>query len=233
VLSCDAFTLRDLLARYPLHGTGRQVAAEKHDTAGTLAPVKDLHPLTKAHHTYLRKRDLCTEELILLWDVQSFGPTPSVPVLCNRICIPLIQDREWVSFQARTHWPDAAPRYWTCPSDEEGRFHKHCLYGWDYAKELDRVVVVEGPVDVWKLGPGAVHGFGSQLLPAQVLLLSTLRKVYFLFDSEEKAQTIARGYCEALSMLGVDAECLELLEYPDPGDIPAEEAQDLMKELGF
>ena len=186
-------------------------------------------PLTRAHGDYLRRRGFNPKELVEKWGISSVPGWE--PLLGNRVLMPLTFDGVKVSWQARTVFPDVEPRYLTASKDQEQVHHKDLVYGWDYASLLGRAVLVEGPMDAWKLGPGAVHGFGVQLMAAQVRLLSQLDEVFVVFDSEPKAQTIGRDIARQLAALGTRAEYVDLETSKDPGELSMEEGQTVMNEL--
>ena len=72
----------------------------------------------------------------------------------------------------------------------------------------DKVVVLEGVVDVWKFGPGAVATFGTGCKKSQILALTNWREVIFFFDLEKDAQgyiTVGHGTETQTSVKGVYA----------------------------
>ncbi|MGA2255423.1 MAG: hypothetical protein ABSG53_12225, partial [Thermoguttaceae bacterium] len=64
--------------------------------------------------------------------------------------------------------PDDVPKYLSC----KGMKKSQLLYGLpDAVGSQGAVVIVEGPTDVWRLGPGAIALFGKDMsLPQQGLL---------------------------------------------------------------
>ena len=52
-----------------------------------------------------------------------------------------------------------------------------------------------------------------------------------LYDSSDDAQRAADNLGNQLSGLGVEVESIVLKEYKDPGEIPLDEARQLMKEI--
>jgi hypothetical protein len=186
----------------------------------------------------LRTRGFDTEELVKLWDVKSIGCLGGM--YANRILMPTVLDGVPVSWQTRTVKGESVQgKYLTAPPSHEAVFHKTLVYGMDYAKRAGMAVVVEGVMDVWKLGPGAVHTFGVQWGDGQVKMLAELERVFVMYDNEEdvlkrrEVRKSARALAYALTGLGVEVECVWLDKYHDAGDMPLHKARRLMSGLGF
>ena len=194
--------------------------------------------LLSSHISYLKKRGLDPDQ------VQSeFGMIYGTPAhaaeLPNRLIAPLYLKGDAVSWQARSIHPacDKKYRYHTCPPAQEVIWHKETLYGLDQVPG-DMCAVVEGLFDCWKLGPGAVHCFGTSWLDAQMYELATrFKRVVVMFDAmgpddpQGKAQASGRRLAEALAGLGVVAAIADIESSKDPGDMPIEEARALMREI--
>ena len=128
-------------------------------------------------------------------------------------------------------------RYHTCPPNQEVVWHESILYGLDQVPG-DTCVVVEGLFDVWKLGPGAVHCFGTSWIESQLMVLaSRFKRVVVLFDSkgpddpEGKAQASGTRLAQALAGLGVTSSVADAETDKDPGDMPIGEARAMMHAL--
>jgi hypothetical protein len=141
--------------------------------------------------------------------------------------------------------PDKIERMWGISSTEYHGYykyrifipilfeHKHLVYGFDYAVEKRRCVVVEGVTDVWRLGAGAVATFGKVWTQEQVTLIcNNFDKVFVMLDSDvpkkdskKLAHNISAHGCWSVDIIG--------LEEGDPGDLSPEEAKEVMGDLGF
>jgi DNA primase len=119
--------------------------------------------------------------------------------------------------------PDDVPKYLSC----KGMKKSQLLYGLPQAmSEPGPVVIVEGPTDVWRLGPGAVALFGKDMsLHQQQLLDHHLpgRPVVVFLDRD--AQDKAAGLLQTL----LNRERVTVLAglpdgRDDVGDCTAEEA---------
>lgn len=144
------------------------------------------------------------------------------------------------TFQGRDYTQQQELRYKCCPVDKAVTHHKHLLYGAELARNKDRIVVVEGVFDQWRMGPGSVATFGTSLTREQVNLISMWKEVVFLFDPEPEAQEHAREYAKDISACGSSVEvCAAEFGFDekgnprDPGDLTPDEARGVMKELGM
>ena len=108
---------------------------------------------------------------------------------------------------------------------------KETLYGFDEAPPGRNIVVVEGIIDQWKLGPGSVATFGTQWTMSQVKLLRELNpnKIFILFDSEETAQKSAVKLSKQIWFC--DSEVFYLDRVKDPGELTTEQGQKIMKDI--
>ena len=92
------------------------------------------------------------------------------------------------------------------------------------------MIVVEGVVDVWKLGTSAVATFGTSFTMRQVLALAKIHDRFFIvYDNEPQAQQQARKLAVKLKALGKKA-FIETVD-TDPGDMKIEDARHFIKTL--
>jgi hypothetical protein len=104
------------------------------------------------------------------------------------------------------------------------------LYGIDKAVD-DFVVIVEGPTDVWRLGPGAVALLGIKWKAPQIKLLAQYPKRFVLLDNNEtKAQQQAESLAQSLALYPGQTEIITGID-TDPGDMSPADAKTLMEEL--
>ena len=184
----------------------------------------------KRHKNYLSSRNFDPDYLEREWGLQGTGPTGAYK---QRIIIPIEYQGKLVTYQGRDITDKSKMKYKACLPTDEARPIKHCLYGIDKVDPKRGCVVVEGVADVWRLGPGAVAVFGVKYEEAQVRLLAKFRRVFILFDSEERdpqAGEQARKLRGELSILGVDVYNIDL-EEGDPGDMKDNDARALMRDL--
>jgi len=184
--------------------------------------------LSKQHLKFLKSRGFSNpEELAKTWGLVGTGPLGDYRF---RIIIPFLnQEGKMTSYTSRDITGKASLRYKVCHIDKEVIPLKSCLYG-AYMALKDVVVVVEGPMDAWKLGPGAVATCGIQWTPAQASLLTQFKKAVILYDPEPQAYKQAVKLAEYVSW-DMDVEVIKWGGEQDPGDLPEEEAKALLREL--
>jgi hypothetical protein len=148
-----------------------------------------------------------------------------------RILFPVYIHHQLVTFMTRDVTGKASKPYIACDPKDEIIPIKHTLYGHDDVTPSSPVVLVEGPIDQWKLGRGSLATWGTGWTIEQVALLRSLnpKKVYTLFDSEEIAQESAKRLSKAIWFC--DTENLYLDDRKDPGELTLEEGKELMKGL--
>ena len=165
--------------------------------SGILVPLDRL-PEAHAARAYLRQRNFDPAALWATWQVQycelsvSAQPNPS-----QRLVIPIYDaDQRLAGWQARYvgDCPDRVPKYLSC----KGMKKSQLLYGLAEARgTAGPVVIVEGPTDVWRLGPGSLALFGKDMsLPQQQLLDQHLPGGHVVVmldrDAQDKAQELQR-----------------------------------------
>lgn len=232
--------VRSILSRYALKGKALRRVAYFEQSSQELPAKKldraklpmNLMPLLPAHRRYLENRGLDVDEVLELWKIKSIGP---VGPYKHRIFIPIYWHGRLVSFHSRDVTGKQDPKYKACAKEHEVIHHKELVYGLEeaLAHGLRSVIVVEGPIDVWKLGIGAVCVFGTAFTMKQVMLLARhVDRAIIVFDNEKQAQRSAKRLAGELAFYGV--ECLVKRvpdQYNDVGDMPLFEARQFKLEL--
>lgn len=195
----------------------------KEKVLGTLLEPKGRGPLLRAHADYLRGRQLDPEEVARLWQVEGIGIAAR---LSWRLYIPVTRRGKRVSWTTRAICDDVKQRYISASSSEEAMSHRDVCYGLDYVRGA--ALVVEGPADVWKLGPGAVGLFGIDYSAAQVRALAQVPIRTICFDNERPAQSQARKLANELSCLPGETRLLQA-DAEDPGSASAAEVAALRR----
>ncbi len=151
-----------------------------------------------------------------------------------RIIIPVVSGGQVVSATGRTICKTVEPRYYNLPIERSVVDIKHTFLGMDKCLKRDHVVLVEGPFDAIKGGPGVISGFGSSLKRQQLLMLTRFKKVTLLFDSDATGRRKARILAEQLQRLGIDTETVFLDDGgKDLGDLTHSEVCNVRAELGL
>lgn len=161
---------------------------------------------------------------------QEFGLGYGVPPgeYEDQLIVPVWLNGEVVSFQTVNL---KTGRYLHCPEGRAIVPNNKGAYGLDWTKKHDRVFIVEGVTDVWRLGKGrAVATFTKNYTRPQVLLLDrTLKgkRVRILYDAD--AQLDGERLSKDLGLFGGVAEAIVVhLEWGDPADL---EDKDLRRVL--
>jgi hypothetical protein len=177
--------------------------------------------LIDAHVRYLSNRGLHYKTIEQLWHVQGIGIANR---LMWRLFIPILYQNRVVSWTTRAIGDKVKKRYISASEEEELIPHKSILYGSDYARKT--IIICEGPIDVWKIGPGAVATFGTAYSQAQVLEMIKYPIRYICFDSVPEAQKVAKKLAEELSVF--DGETYNIcLDSKDAGAASIKEIKKL------
>lgn len=189
---------------------------------GKLVLPKGTDVVKAPHRLYLKRRGFDPREIVRKWGVQGIGPHGR---LAWRLFIPIHLEEKVVSWTTRSTG-DAGRRYISAKADQEILHHKSLLYGLDHVDHT--IVVVEGPMDVWRIGYGAVATFGTSCSSAQVELMSRFPRRVIVFDNEKAAQRKAKQLCQTLE--GLPGETINVtLSGKDPADSPMKEIEELRR----
>lgn len=184
--------------------------------------------LTKKHRRYLKGRGYDPEVISKLWAVQGIGLSSR---LSWRLFIPIHLHHRMISWTTRAVTEYAKVRYLSASEDEERLPHKRMLYGMDYTAKRG-VVICEGPLDVWSVGPGAVATFGLSFTRSQLLQLSKFQTRVICFDSEKFAQKQAEHLADQLEIFPGNT-IIATLDSGDPGEASRREIRQLRKCAGI
>ena len=145
-----------------------------------------------------------------------------------RIYIPVYFNGQLVTFTTRSYNDKVTPKYLHCPKRTSSLFAKETLYNLDNAKD-GTAIVVEGPIDAWRIGDGAVATFGVIYTQKQIKLLrERFKRVFIMYDAD--AQEQAWKLAEALSTFNMEVNVVTL-KIGDPGSMTATEAREIRREI--
>jgi DNA primase len=191
-------------------------------TSGKLVEPSCIEGIRKPVSTYLRKRGYDPVELENTWGLGMTGPLSSIPW---RVYIPIYMHGDVVSWTTRSIQNEGL-RYISAKPKQEVVNHKNVLYGADLAKSC--IIVVEGPADVWRIGPGAVGTFGLNTSHHQIQEIASFPSVCICFDSGGQARDRANTLAKAVRDEGGVVPSIVTLESgSDPGEADLEEIQEL------
>lgn len=235
-------TAKQYIDKYT-YGTGYENTSKRKRVGGASSITLPGSKITEPHIKYLEGRGFDPEELEFYHGIlgtTDVGTWQGIDFR-YRVIIPVFDvDGNLCTFQGRDYTGRQELRYKCCPVDMAVTHHKHLLYGAELARKRDRIVVVEGVFDQWRMGPGSVATFGTSLTREQVNLLTNWKEVILLFDPEPEAQAHAHEYANDIASCGISVEVcaaefgLDKDGNPrDPGDLTPDEARGIMNELGI
>lgn len=178
----------------------------------------------RAHREYLYERGSLPGEIVRLWDIKGICTAPR---LGWRLFIPIYHQGRVVSWTTRG-LTDKEPRYVSASPEEEAISHKEICYGGDYVGA--RAIVVEGPLDVWRIGPGAIATLGTNVTLSQLAQIAQIPYRVIAFDVEPAAQERAERLCDSLSILPGETYKV-VLDSNDPGSATDKEIKKLRRLL--
>lgn len=210
-----------------LHRHIRQVRQEPASLGRLILPQANV--LLSPHKKYLLSRGFDPDEISTLWMVKGIGLHPR---LGWRLLIPMC-DRygQVVSWTTRSIGCNNPRRYISASQSEESVSHKDILYGAHLARHS--IVIVEGPLDVWAIGPGAVATCGIAFTQRQLSEMIKYPIRVICFDAEASAQKRAGELCRHLSAFSGIVENVVLETGKDPADADRDEIVGLRRKFLF
>ena len=161
-----------------------------------------------------------------LWELGGIGPARE---LKWRIFAPVfdLQGRE-ITWTTRAIGNDAK-RYISAPVEKEEVNIKATLYGQHLARHS--IIITEGPVDAWAIGPGAVATCGVGYTQTQAQLAAAYPNRAVCFDAEPAAQRRAEELCQLLAGMPGRTVNIELETGDDPASADPAEIMEIRQEF--
>jgi len=152
-----------------------------------------------------------------------------------RIIIPYFLEGRLISFSSRDVTGKAVIRYKDLVPELSIVPVKRTLYNVDSVK--DKVIIVEGPIGVWRMGDGCVATSTSNfnddnMIQAKHLSARGVKAAFIMYDAEEQAQRRAEQMAGQLTCWINHVEVIAL-GHGDPGEMTDDEANHLRKEVGL
>lgn len=200
-------------------------------------PTFSMDKPLKIHANYLKERGFDHKFLETVFGIKYTGQiskyksSERVIDFKFRIIIPIYINGVLVNFTARDVSGCSDERYKNCPNDDALISTKDSIYGYDSIRG-DTVVLVEGPTDVWALGPGALGIFGLKYTENQIKLLygKELRKCIIFLDNEPTAQKIAKKLAREIGSFIPEVGVLTPdKEITDPGAMTKEQVKKMWR----
>lgn len=177
------------------------------------------------HKNYLKKRNFDPAELESEFDLMGCGYVGDYKF---RIIAPIYFNGKLVSYQGRATNNKTSPKHKACKKTLEIIDHKTILYNIDNCKN-DKVVIVEGIADCWRMGHNSIATFGTGFTQEQILLIKQrFSEAFILFDfnAQEQADQLAA----MLSGIGMKITIIDLAD-DDPAEMSDKQAKKLMREV--
>lgn len=194
--------------------------------------------LDSSHHAvqYLKSRNFDQKYLGQYFHVgYCYRPNNEHFMTYDRIIIPMYQEGTLVNWQARYigEPPDkTVAKYYSAPGSTKSKI----LYNFDLAIRYGFVVVVEGPMDVWRFGPEAVALLGHVASVFQKrLLLSYWKKIIILLDEDayDKALELSSSLQSPFYSEKPDVTLIKLPSGTDPADFSTEVIRETVFKAAF
>lgn len=223
---------RQILKAYQVMGiASRRIAPVEIIAPSTLELPLDYGSLLDVHKRYLESRGFEPEHIKRLWEVGGVGRGGGQ--WSWRLLIPFMDCKgAWVSYQGRSIASDAKGVKYLTLANELSIIPPKCLLYGEHLVPADTVVVVEGVMDAWRLGPGAVALLGVGYTDVQAGKLLAYKNRFILFDPDGPGQRAAKELAAWLSPHGGNTEILSGFD-SDPGDMSSGEVADIRSELGL
>ena len=204
-------TIREMLTDEPL--VRKDATTPVPMPGGAIPALEAPRRFLKALANFLNKRRYRTDDLIdrRCWFVARIaGP------YAMRLIIPVFDGTgHYMGWQGRDVTGRAKLKYET----PHGFRIKEYLYGAEHPACHDTAVVVEGILDAWRVGPGALATFGAQLAETQQLALVRMnpKRLIVAWDGDKAAE--AERLAERLAQFLPDVQWARLPEGEDPDSL--------------
>lgn len=226
-----------VLARARLN-EGEEVPAEARvvDWPGPCVPLSKLkknHPAVE----YLRSRHFDPAYISKRFDVR-YCVDSHFFLARERLIIPVFEKGLLKGWQARyvgdLDWKNKSlhlpPKYFTLPNMPR----RLLLYNFDNAKQYQTGIIMEGPTDVWAMGPMGICTFGATMTPMQQRRFTTIfrkRSGVLLFDPEEFDDPATKRLADNLrAKMPTNLAVVKLPDGTDPGGLSREFLHDYVYE---
>lgn len=222
LLSCSPERAKDILRQY-IRGEGKK-PPRAYVRRRKVHPPVGLGAVTAKHIKYLtdelpQGRGFTRKEAHRVIEDWGLGGTQHLSGLWSWRLVGPIKDVEQrvVAYVGRAVSTNAKPKYRVTERDKCGAAPETFLYGIDKVPGKS-VVVVEGPGDAWRIGPGAVATDGIGWHEEQAMLLRRFTTRTIIYDPEAKAQAKAQELANWLSVFDGVTNLVEDLP-SDPGSL--------------
>ncbi len=206
----------------------KQDILKRYEGDGQILPKESITELPDAYQRYLANRGFDPDVICKQYYVRACH---NIGDFKFRIIIPIIMDGKIVNFTTRSI-AGTSPKYKHCPNEKAIIPMRECVYNID-SVVADAVLIVEGTLDVWRMGKGTVALMGIEFTEEQIELLrqKELKKVVVMFDGEPQAIRQAHKLAAKLSAFVSTAYVIELPGGKDPADLSNKEVEEIRENI--
>lgn len=222
-------SLAHLYAEFSSQSKGSPKFVRHMGLAESVELPADCGPLLPAHRKYLKNRGFNPSEISNLWGVQGIGKCGGE--WAWRILIPLYDPTgRLVSYTARSIAEQTDVKYLNLSLELSVMNPKQLLYGLHKIHDKETIAVVEGPTDVWRIGPGAVSILGANWSIDQATQLLEFKRITLLPDNDPTGIASMYRLSEWLKSCDAEITIVEGIE-SDPGSMSQDQVEEFRKEF--
>lgn len=187
--------------------------------------------LLNPHRKYLESRGFDPDYILNKYNIKCVGPISDRWKLT--IIIPVYFHHRIVAWTAADITRKRTNKYINCTIEESLIPINNTIYNIDRAKNT--ILVVEGCLDVWNIGDGAIGLYTKHATRQQLKILSEFDRVFVMLDSDA-LQTTALNSLTSAEQLATDlagfadTEIIEL-DYGDPAEMKQDDVKHLRREI--
>jgi DNA primase len=231
---CSFDYAKTVVPKYVLKEFSHLYAPKRTHSDLTIFPGGTSEILLPIHEKYLLKRRYDPEYIKKKYNILGVGPT--LDDWKFRIIIPVYLDNKLITYVGRDTTGRLEVPYRNAPIEKSLLQAKHTLLNIDFVQDI--AIIVEGPLDAWRLGDGATSCFGTQWTKEQLLILKNknIKRAFFLFDGRKDDNGEAIGFAHKMaSDIAIFIPSVEVLELDegDPDSMTDDEVWYLRKDLGL
>lgn len=191
-------------------------------------------PLSGSLHAmarrYLSDRKFDFEQIIKDYDIATPEDNMSAGRWACRIIAPVIMNGLTVTCFGRDYSGRSEIRYLFPEGKKSKNISKEVFYNLDRVDSNYPVALVEGPTDVWRLGPQSICGFGTGISNAQIKLLNEkkVKHLCLIPDNDEPGMKSANEVASTVASLTRIKTTIVTIDSGDPAELSEKEAGELM-----
>jgi hypothetical protein len=186
-------------------------------------PAETLDTFPKKFEEYLESRNFSPNYIIPKYNLHA---TRNAGRYANRIIIPYFLGGKMMVYHTRSINKEGG--YRACHKEDAPVTIKELLYNEDQVK--DTLLIVEGCLDVWRMGDGCCGISGTSYTATQIAHILALKPKHCFIMLDADATKVAHKLALELAPILPHVEVIQLSE-GDPADLTKEEAIRLRKEL--